>query len=92
MKDKTRVHVKITGRVQGVCYRMETKRVAVEKGVKGWVRNRIDGSVEGVFEGDKEKVNEVLDWCNDGPLLANVEQIEVAAQDYGKEFTDFTIL
>ena len=61
MKDKTRVHVKITGRVQGVCYRMETKRVAVEKGVKGWVRNRIDGSVEGVFEGDKEKVNEVLD-------------------------------
>ena len=92
MKDKTRVHVKITGRVQGVCYRMETKRVAVEKGVKGWVKNRIDGSVEGVFEGDKEKVKEVLDWCNDGPLLANVEQIEVATQDYEKEFTGFTIL
>ncbi len=92
MKDKTRVHVKITGRVQGVCYRMETKRVAVEKGVKGWVRNRIDGSVEGVFEGDKEKVNEVLDWCNDGPMFANVEQVEVVAHDYKKEFTGFTIL
>ena len=92
MEDKIRVHVKITGRVQGVCYRMETKRAAVEKGVKGWVRNRIDGSVEGVFEGDKEKVEEVLIWCHDGPLLANVEKIEAVPQDYKKEFKGFTIL
>ncbi len=63
MEDKVRAHAIISGRVQGVFYRMETKRAADDIGVSGWVRNLRDKTVEAVFEGQKERVNAVLDWC-----------------------------
>ena len=49
MENKVRAHVIISGRVQGVCFRMETQRVAKRTGVSGWVKNRFDGTVEAVF-------------------------------------------
>ena len=53
MKDKVRAHATISGRVQGVFFRMETKRAADRFGVSGWVRNLRDGTVEALFEGER---------------------------------------
>ena len=70
MADKVRAHAIISGRVQGVFYRMETQRAADRIGVTGWVKNRPEGTVEAVFEGAKNQVDAVLKWCWDGPRLA----------------------
>lgn len=72
-----RVHVFISGRVQGVWFRSSTKKVASELGVSGWVRNLTDGRVEAVFEGDDEKVSKCLEWCREGPPGAVVTDVEV---------------
>ena len=75
--DKKRVHLKITGRVQGVGFRNSTRRKARELGVSGWVKNLADGSVEAVLEGEKDKVEDLISWANTGPRLANVKKVEV---------------
>jgi len=67
MKEKIRVHVIISGRVQGVFFRMETSRAAERIGVSGWVRNNSDGTVEAEFEGEKQNVVSMLEWCRKGP-------------------------
>ncbi|RLF52667.1 MAG: acylphosphatase [Thermoplasmata archaeon] len=76
-----RAHVKIYGKVQGVWFRAHTKEMADKLGIKGWVRNVPDGSVEAVFEGDDEAVEEIIKWCHHGPPLARVDKVEVS---YGK--------
>ncbi len=63
MVENVRARALITGRVQGVAYRYETQWAAERLGVSGWVRNRADGSVEAVFEGERPKVEEMLAWC-----------------------------
>lgn len=73
---KTKVHAMIKGRVQGVWYRQSTLEQAQQLGLAGWVRNRADGSVEAIFEGDKEAVEQMVDWCRQGPPLAVVESID----------------
>jgi acylphosphatase len=91
MEDKVRAHAIISGRVQGVFYRMETKRAADDNGVSGWVRNLRDKTVEAVFEGEKERVNAVLDWCRMGPPHANVTDVNVTWQEYTGEFRGFKV-
>ena len=86
-----RVHVIITGRVQGVCFRMETKREANKFDVSGWVRNKNDGTVEALFEGEKKDVNSLVDWCYQGPLGASVQDVNIKLCNYKGEFQDFTI-
>jgi len=71
------VHVRITGRVQGVGYRAWTVEHARKMGVKGWVRNRRDGSVEAIFQGEEKYVFKLLGLCEDGPLLARVSNVLV---------------
>lgn len=78
MEPASRAVVKITGRVQGVFFRAETARNAQVLGLSGWARNRRDGSVEAVFEGPRERVNEVLEWCSHGPAGAEVDSVVVA--------------
>ena len=87
-----RKHVYISGLVQGVFFRANTKRMADILGVKGWVRNLPDGRVEAVFEGDSEKVEAMLRWCRKGPPSAIVERIEVVDEEYKGEFKDFRII
>ncbi|NKI19022.1 acylphosphatase [Spongiibacter sp. KMU-166] len=70
------LHLRITGRVQGVWYRRWTATTARKLGVNGWVRNRSDGSVEAVFSGPEDKVDELLARCWQGPENAHVEHIE----------------
>jgi len=88
---KVRAHVHISGRVQGVFFRYETRALAEGAGVGGWVRNTPDGGVEAVFEGEKEKVERMLDFCRRGPPGAKVAGIEVKWAPYRGEFSGFDI-
>jgi len=78
--DRFRAHVFVSGRVQGVFYRASTRDTAREEGVDGWVRNRSDGRVEAVFEGPKQAVDNMLEWCETGSRAADVENIEVTTE------------
>jgi acylphosphatase len=91
METKTRAIAIISGRVQGVFFRMETKRAADRFGVSGWVRNLKDGSVEAMFEGDQDRVDAVLDWCRQGPPHADVLDVTVTWNTYTGEFKGFNI-
>ncbi|HUV51216.1 MAG TPA: acylphosphatase [Anaerolineae bacterium] len=88
---KIRAHTVIAGRVQGVFFRMETKQAADHAGVFGWVRNKRDGNVEALLEGDEESVKSVLEWCRKGPPLACVKSVNVEFEDYKGEFKKFEI-
>jgi acylphosphatase len=70
----------IHGRVQGVFFRDATRRQAMERGVAGWVRNRPDGTVEAVFEGDPGAVEAMLAFCHEGPRGALVDRVEVSVE------------
>ena len=91
MEKKIRAHAIITGRVQGVFFRMETKRAADLNGATGWVRNKRDGSVEAVIEGGETAVNSTLAWCRQGPPLAKVEGVEVTWESYSGEYRGFEV-
>lgn len=73
----TAVRVRIEGLVHGVSFRASMAQVAADFGVRGWVRNNPDGSVEAVLEGDAAKVKRVLDWAKVGPPRARVDRVEV---------------
>jgi acylphosphatase len=71
----------VTGAVQGVFFRADARDRARSLGLAGWVRNRPDGSVEAVFEGDAERVESMVEWCRRGPRGAQVEDVEVEWSD-----------
>lgn len=91
MEKKVRAHAIISGRVQGVFFRAETQQAVARFGVRGWVRNKRDGTVEAVFEGRQQDVDAALDWCRQGPRLARVDKIDVDWQEYTGEFERFDI-
>lgn len=74
-------HVMIEGRVQGVGYRAWTAHNAAKRGLTGWVRNRTDGSVEAVFQGEAETVEAMIAACWDGPLVSKVTTVKVEVCD-----------
>ena len=88
---KTRVHVWVSGIVQGVFFRANTKDLALRLGVNGWVRNLPDGRVEAVFEGEEEKVKEMIEFCKKGPPGSRVDEIDVKEEKYKGEFNSFEI-
>lgn len=88
---KIRAHVFISGLVQGVFFRHETRLRAIRNNVTGWVRNLPDGRVEAVFEGEKENVDAMIAFCQRGPPGAIVKKIEVKWEDPTGEFKDFRI-
>jgi acylphosphatase len=92
MADKVRVHVLIEGRVQGVFFRACTRDEARARGLAGWVRNRADGRVEAVFEGDKAVVENMLAWCRKGPPYSYVDHVEIAWQPYQGDLLDFRVV
>lgn len=81
----------VSGRVQGVFFRYETKSLADELGVRGWVRNLPDGRVEAVFEGEEEPVRRMIEFCKRGPPGARVTDIKIEWEDYKGEFNRFFI-
>jgi acylphosphatase len=89
--DPMRLKLKISGRVQGVCYRWYTRDTAAELGLTGWVRNLPDGTVELVAEGARGKLEQLLDCCRRGPDLARVSDIQTEWEDETGEFQEFSI-
>ncbi|HJU37280.1 MAG TPA: acylphosphatase [Gaiellaceae bacterium] len=72
-----RRHVTVYGFVQGVGFRFAVQRAASSRGVAGWVRNRADGTVEAVFEGEAEGVEALVELCRNGPRGSDVERVDV---------------
>jgi acylphosphatase len=91
MNEKVRVHLVVSGRVQGVFFRAETKEKAKELGVFGWVKNLTEGQVEAVFEGEKAKVEQMLIWAKSGPPGAIVNDLDLSWEEYRGEFSNFEI-
>jgi acylphosphatase len=89
--EKVRARVIVEGRVQGVFFRQHTQEMAFRLGAKGWVKNRRDGCVEAVFEGDREKVDQIIQWCHRGPSEARVINVSVTWENYTGEFEDFSV-
>jgi len=88
---KARAHVFVSGRVQGVFFRSETQDEALRHGLTGWVRNLPDDRVEAVVEGDRDKVETLIEFCKRGPHGAKVTKVEVTWEDYTGQFKSFTI-
>ncbi len=89
--ENARAHVIVQGMVQGVFFRFQTQEMAKRLDLKGWVKNREDGSVEAVFEGDRRKVAQIIEWCHRGPSGARVTGVHRTWEDYRGEFDDFSI-
>lgn len=85
-----RVRILISGQVQGVFFRAYTRQKALELGLKGWVRNTEDGKVEAVFEGPKEKVEEIVKWCWKGTPGSKVEKVEEVEESRRLSFAKAT--
>jgi acylphosphatase len=73
------VHLRIYGRVQGVGFRYATQIEARRHGVSGWVRNRKDGTVEAMIQGEQEAVDALVEWARHGPPGASVSDVQVSA-------------
>ena len=91
MTTMKRVHVIISGRVQGVFFRAYTREAATALKLTGWVRNLHDGSVEAVLEGEDKNVESMLEWCKKGPPHAVVKHVDSTDEPYTGEFGDFRI-
>jgi acylphosphatase len=89
---ETRVHIFVSGKVQGVYYRQNTLQKAQELGIFGWVRNLSDGRVESVIEGSKANIEKMLAWCKEGPLDAKVKEVKIIYEEYKNEFSTFDII
>jgi acylphosphatase len=87
-----RIHVVVRGRVQDVYFRATAQREARQLGLSGWVKNRSDGAVEILAEGDEEHVKDLLSWAQLGPSTARVDKIETRWRSYTGEFSDFRIV
>jgi acylphosphatase len=88
---KKRVRIRVGGSVQGVFYRAFARNRAIELGIKGYVRNLQDGSVEAVCEGEETALKKFVEACRKGPLTAKVEELVEDWQDFQAEFDDFRI-
>jgi acylphosphatase len=87
-----RVQLFVRGRVQGVFFRAAAQREARRLGVSGWVKNRNDGSIEMVAEGEDDAIKEIISWAQHGPSAARVEQVDVRWKAYTGEFYEFSIV
>lgn len=83
------VIVHVTGKVQGVGYRLATVRRAHMVGVGGWVRNNDDGSVEALVQGTPDQVDQMLEWLRQGPPQARVDDIASERQFIDRRFARF---
>lgn len=87
-----RVHIYVSGIVQGVFFRHNTAAKARALGLRGWVRNLDDGRVEIVCEGPKQEMEDMVEWCGEGPAGAFVKNMDVAWEEYANEFNSFEII
>lgn len=81
--------VVITGRVQGVGFREGLVATAQSHKVAGWVRNRLDGSVEALLQGETHAVERTIAWCRHGPRAARVTGVDVSAVEVDRALSEF---
>jgi acylphosphatase len=91
LKMKIRAHLFISGAVQGVFFRVETRKEAIMRNISGWIRNVSDGRVEAIFEGEKENVGKLITYCKRGPQGAEVTNIDVTWEEYLGKLKSFEI-
>mgnify|MGYP005838769771 CR=1 FL=1 len=91
MLDIVRLHARVYGLVQGVNFRYYTIRKAQALGLTGYVRNRWDGTVEVVAEGEREAVDQLLSWLHIGPPSAEVDRVEFEWENPRGEFRQFEV-
>ena len=89
---KKRYHLRISGRVQGVFFRANTRKQARSLGLTGWVRNLPDDRVETVFEGEQKEAEAMLAWFRTGTPPARVDHLDVAEESAADGFTGFDIV
>jgi acylphosphatase len=87
-----RVHLLISGLVQGVYFRKHTQDISLQNSVYGWVKNLMNGDVECIFEGLKSNVDKVIIWCHQGPPNSRVDNVEIKYEKFTGVFTDFKII
>lgn len=81
----------IMGKVQGVFFRSEAQKKAEQLGVSGWVKNNSDGTVSALAQGHQEALQEFVSWCQEGPPLASVKDIDIAFEPIDEKFEGFYI-
>ena len=81
----------VFGRVQGVFFRKTTQKMAIKFNITGWVRNRKDGSVEILAQGEKANLEKFRAWCEVGSSLSKVERIEEMWREPQKKYLEFSI-
>ena len=86
-----RIHIFVTGRVQGVFFRQSTRVMAIKNNVNGWVCNLDDGRVEIVVEGEESNINDLVDWCKTGPANSRVDEFELLEEEATGEFENFEV-
>jgi acylphosphatase len=89
--EEQQLHAIVRGRVQGVNFRYYTLHTASELGLKGWVRNQIEGTVEVTAEGPRPHLERLLRFLHTGPANARVEEVEVEWRPATHEFEGFNI-
>ena len=89
--NKIRAHIFVSGRVQGVFFRVGTRKKANKFGVSGFVRNLSDGRVEAVLEGEKEAVEKVIRWAQKGSFFSKVDNLEIKPEEYRGDIEGFEI-
>ena len=87
-----RIHLFVTGKVQGVYFRQTLKTTATKNNVLGWVRNLRDGRVEAVLEGDSDDVRRLVEWAHGGPPNARVDDVEIRDEPFTGGFSGFDVL
>ena len=90
-KESISVRLIVRGKVQGVYFRFNMQQVAMKNSVVGWVRNLPDGNVEALLEGNKEDVNQVVQWSKIGPENARVDEVKMDYGQYTGKYKDFII-
>ena len=86
-----RIHLIIHGKVHGVFYRDNTQKKASELGLKGFVKNLEDRTVEVIAEGSQEKLNELIEFCKNNPGYSNVDKVDVKEEKATDEFKSFKV-
>lgn len=89
--ENKRVHLRIHGSVQGVFFRAQAQRRALELELSGWIRNNSDGSVEVIAEGSEDRLKDMVEWCSVGPPEAVVKQVIKDWENATGEFKEFRI-
>ena len=88
---EARARVVVQGTVQGVGFRYSCVQEAQRRGLTGWVRNTYGGDVEAMFEGERTEIEDMIAWCHEGPISADVRRVEVDWEPPTGEFKGFSV-